>query len=200
MAPTILQMLNVTLRNDFDGAPIAHTEDKLANPNKNELVNVEFWNGAAHNPIGVEASAYYNNTYKALRLMSDDNSLFYSTWCTGEREFYDMKNDTAQMHNRLGPHATGTGFEYYGRPESELFNRLDAVLMVTKSCKQDTCRNPWQVLFPTGPVTNLKSAMDQTYDSFFLNQPKISFSDCAEGHIVSEEGPMKVNVFGSGHS
>lgn len=88
MAPTILQMLGVPLRDDFDGAPMAYTQDALSNSIKNEIVQVEFWGGGI-GPLGLNAKTYYNNTYKALRMLSDDYNLYYSTWCTGEHEFYD---------------------------------------------------------------------------------------------------------------
>jgi hypothetical protein len=114
---------------------------------------------------------YANNTYKALRLMDNNSSsLFYSTWCTGEHEFYDMSTDAQQMNNWLGPDPKGNASEYYGRPQSELIARLDALLMVTKSCKQDTCRDPWRVLFPKGQVSNILDAMNPSYDTFFANQ------------------------------
>lgn len=32
-----------------------------------------------------------NNTYKGLRLVGDDYSIYYSVWCTNEAEFYDVK-------------------------------------------------------------------------------------------------------------
>ena len=108
-----------------------------------------------------------------------------------------MNDDPGQMNNWLGPHPTGNPSQYYGRPQSELINRLDALLMVTKSCKQDACREPWGVLFPSGDVDSLQQAMQAEYDTFFTNQPKISFSTCHDGHIIAEEGPQNVNVFRS---
>jgi hypothetical protein len=190
-------MLGVPLQDDFDGAPIAYTQDELSSSNKSELVNVEFWNSGHSTPIGFKKEEYYNNTYKALRLMNDDQSFFYSTWCTGEREFYDMKTDSQQMDNRLASNSDSNAAakEYYGRPENELINRLDAMLMVTKSCKQDSCRDPWATLFPSGQVSNIQDAMNATYDTFFENQPKISFSSCIQGHVVDEEGPQNVIAF-----
>lgn len=192
MAPTILQMLGVPARTEFDGAPIAYSQQEILTSTKNELVSVEFWNGGAHTPIGFKHGSYYNNTYKALRLMSDDYSLYYSTWCTGEREFYDMKLDYVQMNNRLGKNPKGVAAQYYGRSETELIARLDALLMVTKSCKQDSCRAPWGAMFPMGQVTNLQQAMQSNYDTFFANQPKVTFSACMGGYIISEEGPQNV--------
>ena len=195
MSPTILQMLNVPSRGDFDGAPLAYTAQDLSSSTKNELVNVEFWSSSKHAPAGLKASTYYNNTYKALRLMSGKESLFYSTWCTGEREFYDMNTDLVQMDNRLGANAGNTSVQYYGRPFEQLIARLDSLLMVTKSCKQDSCRDPWGELFPGGEVTDLESALDTQYDSFFANQPQVSFSECAGGYFPELEGAQTVNAF-----
>ena len=70
-------MLGVQQRADFDGAPMAYTDSTLSSSNKSEHVNVEFWDAGGNSPIGVAASAYFNNTYKALRIMSStDNSSF----------------------------------------------------------------------------------------------------------------------------
>ena len=177
MAPTILKMLGVPLRPEFDGAPIAYTNEELGTVDKHELVNVEFWNSGSH-PVGVVNQKYYNNTYKALRLISDDYSFLYTTWCTGEKEFYDMTTDSGQMYNRLATPPRGTASKYYSRAEDDLFHRLDALLMVTKSCAQDSCRDPWSVLFPDGSVNSLTDAMKPEYDTFFANQPKVSYSAC----------------------
>lgn len=197
LAPTILQMLGIDLRANFDGEPITYTQDTMAASNKSEMVNVEFWtsNGA---PIGLNHGNYYNNTYKALRMLTGNESLYYSTWCTGEREFYDMNADFVQMNNRLAANATNGTAEYFGRPWPEILVRLDALLMVTKSCKQWSCRNPWAILFPKGQVADLETAMRPEYDSFFQNQPRISFSACGAGYFIADEGPQYVNVFGGG--
>ena len=195
VAPTILQMLGLPTRSDFDGAPLAYTQNEISGSTKNELVNVEFWTGAAHTPIGFKAGQYYNNTYKALRLMSGNESFYYSTWCTGEREFYDMNADLVQMNNRLGRNPKGGLAQYFGRPWKEVVARLDSVLMVTKSCKQDSCRNPWGVLFPKGQVTDLETAMRPEYDSFFSNQPRVEFTSCPNGYIIADEGPQNVLAF-----
>ena len=195
MAPTILEMLGLPMRDDFDGAPIAHTEESLLSSTKNELVNVEFWDAGGNTPIGLKAKDYYDNTYKALRLMSANESFYYSTWCTGEREFYDMTADFVQMDNRLGPNPKGNAAEYFGRPQKELIERLDALLMVTKSCKQDSCRVPWGSLFPKGNVVDLETAMHSDYDNFFAQQPKVTFSGCYGGYLIDKEGPQNVLAY-----
>jgi arylsulfatase len=98
MAPTILQMLGIPLREDFDGAPIPYTSQALKEDTNSEVMTVEFWT-ALHPPVGFTRKEYYNNTYRAIRLASDHYSLYYAVWCSGEREFYDMKSDSAQMNN-----------------------------------------------------------------------------------------------------
>ena len=179
MTPTILQMLGVPALSSyaFDGTVIPYTAAALSSAAPSELLQVESWTGTG-SIEGLPAGQYYNNTYKALRLMSDGNDLFYSKWCTGDNEFYNMVTDAAQMRNRLANPPRGTAAKYYGRPETQLFNRLDALLMVAKSCKQDSCRNPWATLFPAGQVSSLSGAMKAKYDSFFAGQPKVSFSSC----------------------
>jgi N-acetylglucosamine-6-sulfatase len=196
MAPTILQMLGIPLRDEFDGAPIAYKAKELGASDKTELVNVEFWNSGDKTPQAATPGSYSNNTYKALRLISDEYSFLYTKWCTGENEFYDMQNDPGQMQNRLASPPQGSSVTYYGRSEQKLFDRLDALLMVTKGCATDSCREPWNVLFPGGQVGNLTDAMRPEYDRFFAQQPKVSFSSCIQNHIVSEEGPQDVTPYG----
>ncbi len=188
-------MLGLPLRDEFDGQPIAYKSNDLAASDKTELVNVEFWNSEQRQPS--VPGSYANNTYKALRLISDEYTFLYTKWCTGEREFYDMQTDPGQMTNRLASPPQGSAVKYYGRSENSLYDRLDALLMVTKSCAGDSCREPWDVLFPSGQIGNLTDAMRPEYDTFFANQPKVTFSSCIQNHIVSEEGPQDVTPFGS---
>lgn len=90
IAPTILSIAGAT-RDSFDGLPIPLTLDGSTKP-RGEHVNVEFWGvGLPEGKYGVEIQDYPNNTYKALRLVGDGYSLYYSVWCTGEREYYDLK-------------------------------------------------------------------------------------------------------------
>lgn len=35
-------------------------------------------------------ATFINNTYKGLRLISPDFNLYYSVWCSGEHELYDL--------------------------------------------------------------------------------------------------------------
>ena len=92
-------MFGIDMRDNFDGAPIHYTEDELKNPNdKHELVNVEFWNGAIGDvPVGMKPGLYGNNTYKALRLVSDNHSFLYTVWCNGEKEFYGKQTSLHRL-------------------------------------------------------------------------------------------------------
>ena len=91
MAPTILGLPGVPLRQDFDGQSIPV---KDPDSGKSEYANVEFWD-ASETPGQSDGDdekpgTYYNNTYKSIRMKNDKGSFYYSVWCDGSREFYDM--------------------------------------------------------------------------------------------------------------
>jgi len=99
LAPTMLDIAGAK-RDDFDGLSIPLTGEDVLKPSKMEHVNVEYWGmaipeGRLGHYGGVKdgwagyAHAARNNTYKALRLIGEDYSLYYSVWCTDE-------------HHRLG--------------------------------------------------------------------------------------------------
>jgi len=101
LSPTIMQLAGQT-REDFDGQPIPLTEEDTTKPSRTEHINIEYWGkvfpegkfgwyGDATDPnIGISGSAG-NNTYKGLRLIGEDYSLYYSVWCTGDKQYYDLK-------------------------------------------------------------------------------------------------------------
>lgn len=80
--------------------------------------------------------------------------------------------------------------ELLGVPLEQLALRLDALLYVLKSCRGDSCRLPWQALMPETGVNSLSDALDPIYDEFFKDVPKISFSSCEAGQLISAEGPQ----------
>lgn len=41
---------------------------------------------------------FQNNTYKSLRLIGNDYSVYYSVWCSNEKELFNMK-----VSNNLPP-------------------------------------------------------------------------------------------------
>ena len=109
-----------------------------------------------------------------------------------------LQNDPSQTLNLAANPANHKDFKIANRPIGQIIPRLDALMMVLKSCDGDACRKPWHQLHPGGHVQNLTAALDKSYDEFYKNQPKVSFSSCANGYLVSEEGPQKVNVFTGG--
>lgn len=213
LTPTILHLAGGGDRlPDLDGSPIPLSAQAQSSPSAtppSEHINVEFWGtGFLEGKYGSpfpddDESGVSNNTYKALRLIGsgdDDYNLLYTVWCSGEREFYDMARDPAQMHNYFDPAHTALQIHYdlLGRPFKHVTNRLDALLMVTKSCKGESCRSPWRVLHPRGDVDSLAGALNGRFDGFYESQPRVSFNSCVKGHVVSEEGPQDVRPWSGG--
>jgi arylsulfatase len=92
------------------------------------------------------------------------------------------------MNNLLGPGATQNTI--LGVSVKTLVSRLDGLLLVLKSCQADSCRKPWRSLFPGGSVVSLIDAVAPAYDGFFEKLPRVSFSACVPGYVVSYEGPQ----------
>lgn len=142
-----------------------------------------------------------NNTYKSLRVINKAYNLFYTVWCTNERELYDIFNDPEQLQNLYPLLIAGTAVNTTTLPASleRLVPRLDALLMVTKSCKAETCRRPWEVLHPDGDVNNLEDALRTEFDSFYESVgQRIAFEKCDLGYHIASEGPQKSAVYQSG--
>jgi N-acetylglucosamine-6-sulfatase len=197
LTPTILKLAGGD-RPYLDGYPIPLDAEALSAPQSGEHVNVEFWGeatleGKYGSPFD-DPETTSNNTYKALRLIGEDYNILYTVWCSGEREFYDVSRDPSQMHNYHDSHHTPSQIHYdlLGRSFKHVMNRLDALLMVTKSCKGWECHEPWRVLHPDGSVATLGDALHKSFDAFYEVQPRVSFSSCVKGHVISEEGPQDV--------
>lgn len=62
--------------------------------------------------------------------------------------------------------------------------------MVLKSCKGQTCIQPWDVLQPADNVTTLHDVLVEKYDAFYTAQPQVSFDWCEKGYIIAAEGPQ----------
>lgn len=75
-------------------------------------------------------------------------------------------------------------------PVAKVAARLDALLLVLKSCKGDGCVRPWLALHPDGSVASLADALDAQFDDFYEKQQvKVSFDWCEQGYISEAEGP-----------
>lgn len=108
------------------------------------------------------------------------------------------QTDPFQLNN-IYPTSNSANLKLLGRPISQLTSRLDTLLLVLKSCKGDTCIDPWNVLHPDGSVKNLQDAVSVTYDSLYHEQPKVGFNRCEDGYIIGAEGPQSPLVLASTH-
>ncbi|KAK4047632.1 hypothetical protein OIV83_005290 [Microbotryomycetes sp. JL201] len=146
---------------------------------------VEYW-GASSDVEGIYAynQTFGNATYRSVRITEDKYDLAYAVWCTGEHELYDMKRDRAQMHNLMEESRSKL------KDQDRLVSRLDALLLVLKTCKGDVCRYPWAHIFPEGKVQGLKDAMKPKYDKYFNALPKVDFSKCTPGYLRNFEPPF----------
>ncbi|KAH8594600.1 alkaline-phosphatase-like protein [Bisporella sp. PMI_857] len=211
LAPTILKIAGGDWkRADLDGSPIplhARSLNKESKSgNRQEHVNVEFWGRSI--PEGIYRFSlddgkvvFYgsNNTYKALRVIGDDYNIYYSVWCTNEHELYDLTTDPYQIKN-IHPSVSAKAATILGLPISKVLPRLDALLMVTKSCVGRTCTAPWSVIHPANDVHTLKDALAEAYDAFYEKEiaEQVRFDKCELGYIVESEGPQRAAIFKAG--
>ena len=166
---------------------------------------------------------YLNNTYKALRVIGEDYNLYYSVWCTNEHQLYDLsvwtsqtflflfletleliifQTDPYELRNLYpsGKTAYDSDSQLLGYPTSSVIARLDALLLVLKSCKGIDCIKPWNVLHPQGDVQSLKDSLNTRYDTFYMEQVKVEYNWCEFGYIIDAEGPQIPLTYRSGLS
>ncbi|KAK9770444.1 putative Arylsulfatase [Seiridium cardinale] len=140
-APTLLKIAGAPLRDDFDGLDIPLTEQGLqeATEVRHEHVNVEHWGFASNEGKLFDGwqRLYWNNTYKALRVVSSTYNLHYQVWCNNDHELYNLESDPGQMRNLLDPDRK-TSSTLLGVPLEKIVARLDSLLFVLKSCKATT--------------------------------------------------------------
>ncbi|KAI0408252.1 alkaline-phosphatase-like protein [Xylaria palmicola] len=193
LAPTFLALLGIPLRGGFDGEPIpvAEAAIRAAGRTRREHASVEYWGLAISE--GAHQQLYRrHNTYKAIRLSGRGYSLYYAVWCNNEHELYDMTVDPGQMNNLLATTNSASNQTLIaGLPVSKVVSRLDALLLVLKSCRGPSCREPWKQLHPGGDVNTLADALDSSLDAFYeTQQARVRYEFCADGYLVDAEGPM----------
>lgn len=192
-------------------------------PSLPDHVNIEFWGDwrpegifgqNRSTPAWLNFTKYGESaTYKALRVIGSDYDIFYSVWCSRrsasgiEHEMYDMTQDPYQVGNLLraengtlmGVNDTALDSVYVSvgettYPVSRLWKRLDALMFVLKTCKQQTCRDPWGALLPGKGVVTLSDAMeyeDAFFDKMRAEGNTVSFqktgkgNECIEGPVLS---------------
>lgn len=209
LAPTFLHLAGAAPRPRIDGSamPLGKGDE-----GKTEHVNIEFWGNAAGEGkygfsgewgvINGTVNGYQNNTYKGLRLIGEGANLYYSVWCTNERELYDVGADPGQVRNLFDHKRHGllaSRFSVAGRGLEAVVARLDALMMVLKSCRGDSCRDPWAVIHPgESGVRSLADALSADFDAFYQSQPKVRFDRCELGYIRESEGPQNVQSYRAG--
>jgi len=110
-----------------------------------------------------------------------------------------MQADPHQINNIYPPPQSSSMHTILGLPLSKVLPRLDALLMVTKLCKGQTCINPWSVIHPDGHVKTLGDAVDEKFDAFYESVgQRVSFKKCELGYILESEGPQKPIIFEAG--
>ncbi|KAJ4354687.1 uncharacterized protein N0V89_006424 [Didymosphaeria variabile] len=147
------------------------------------------------------------NSYKSLRLVGKGYDISYTVHChKNAHELYNLANDRVQMKN-LHPNAPAplngkNAFDsgettLAGFPIPKLLKRIDAALLVLKSCKGTAipCYKPWAQLHQIGQVNSLHDAMadqwDEKYDKMY-EEYKVGFTKCFKnGKVdIGAEGPQ----------
>lgn len=118
VAPTILKIAGIERQTDGEVMPLAESEQANG---RIEHAAIEYWGYGVpeghygfksdeHFEAGKMVGMYANNTYKGLRMAGADFSIYYSVWCTGERELYNLK---VRIPTR-GSHSLGLTFRLVG--------------------------------------------------------------------------------------
>jgi hypothetical protein len=202
LSRTILDIAGAKADYDDDGVRIdLHQGDLKEGDARHALT--EYW------VLGVEEGIYSgpwrtNNSawsegqltpaYRTIRVSDTvhgrKTSYSYSVWCTGERELYDLEADPLQTDNLLaGLNEAGPFADFSLLSSASLLTRLDALLLVLKTCVGDSCRRPWAALFPSGEVKSLQDALDPTFDAYFHRLPRVRYDRCVLGYQARVEKP-----------
>ncbi|KAL8386854.1 hypothetical protein RB595_010342 [Gaeumannomyces hyphopodioides] len=165
-------------------APGSDNGDGTGDGNSKETLNVEFWGSCLiEAPNARELGApFLTTSYKTLRMLGDRQSWLLSVWCTGDVELYDTAADPHELTNLAGSAA-----------HARVLDRLNALLLVTKSCAEGSCRDPWAVFSPGDglpAIATMAQAMDARYDVFFAGFPRVHFNSCMQYQDVANEMPF----------
>lgn len=107
-----------------------------------------------------------------------------------------MESDPGQMNNLLSASSSTAENELdpvlvAGYPLNKIVSRLDALLLVLKSCKGRICREPWKSIHPEGDVSDFQAAMLSEFDHFYeVEQTRVKFNYCWNGYVPEAEGSM----------
>ncbi|ORY86729.1 putative arylsulfatase precursor [Leucosporidium creatinivorum] len=187
LGATILHLAGAVSDYDNDGALVPITKELRKTIDAEGVKQhhlAEYWvEGVGEGKYG-QGLVLTNQTYRAVRVVEGDEINFsYAVWCTGEHEIYDLNADPDQMINLA---------ETAVRSESliKLQHRLDALLLVLKTCVGEVCRNPWKTVFPDGSVSSLNAGLEKRFDGYFADLPKVKYSYCDIGYHRRLEAPF----------
>ncbi|KAM0330747.1 hypothetical protein ACHAQA_003700 [Verticillium albo-atrum] len=193
LAPTFLEIAGVKLEDQpelLDGRSLLgqwhEPESDYEGQNTGvgrELLNVEFWGLRIFEAPSDPIVRIPNNSYKSLRLVGDQYTWLFIKWCNNDIELYNTHDDPWELTNLATSNEEGI---------KRLLARLNAVLLVTKSCALGTCRDPWTVLQPTktSAVSSLKEALHPDYDEFYAGLPVVQFKACMNYQSIQNEEPF----------
>ncbi|KAH7141773.1 arylsulfatase [Dactylonectria macrodidyma] len=199
-APTFLEIAGLPKKHQpsfLDGASLLKAWMSPSNPKlaeKKEAINVEFW-GTAFTELKLWADGdyapyfpglYLENDYKTMRYVAEKSSWMYSRWCTNDTELYNTLDDPYELNNLANstdPHI------------QRVKSRLNALLLVTKSCAESTCRQPWKVIQPPNlrhgkEIQTLDDALDAKYDKYYASFPPVNIDECLGYQFTPNEGPF----------
>ncbi|KAK2036315.1 hypothetical protein LZ31DRAFT_616350 [Colletotrichum somersetense] len=179
--------------------PDGNTGDEPGDGNSKETLNVKLWGSCTiEAPNGRELEApFLKTTYKTLRILGGNESWLFSVWCNGDMEMYDTAKDPYELYHMVGQ------AEY-----EQVLSRLDALLLVTKTCAMSICRDPWSIFTPTSnssisnaktiashvgdtvKLSSLKQAMNSKYDAYFASFPRVHFETCMQYQDIKNEEPF----------
>lgn len=107
-----------------------------------------------------------------------------------------MNNLLAPLNTlgRLAPFDTlsKAGNRLLDDPTVHLLHRLDALMLVLKTCKGATCADPYSKLLPPHPnhkLSGFTQLLRPDLDNYFSRLPKVSFKACGLGYHRALEQP-----------
>ena len=109
-----------------------------------------------------------------------------------------IQTDPHQIRNLVGSSQDVSSYRIAGRPIEQIVTRLNALIMVLKTCKTRLCVYPWEALHPDGDVSNLKEALHDRFDTFYQDQSQMWFLDCPTGYFAEVEQQQPVKPFSRG--
>ncbi|KAI6353671.1 hypothetical protein MCOR31_011668 [Pyricularia oryzae] len=158
-----------------------------------DVIGVEFWGDANYElpalPFNDPQGPYgaVMSSFKALRVAGEHRAYLYTVWCSNELELYNTLTDPDELVNlALNPDAE----------TRRLMTRLNALLLVIKSCEGDVCRAPWQAFANDTALAGLPSfstlddALDPRLDDYFASLPGVHFDACLQAQVVANEWPF----------